>query len=93
MSDMLGTLHSLPPAAKVWKITAANFEDWLDLIKTVLLSKGLWKHANGSAVCALGQAEEYEREDAKVAAYLKVVVGSEQLIYVRVCYWLKAGRF
>ncbi|KYG40097.1 hypothetical protein M433DRAFT_9278 [Acidomyces richmondensis BFW] len=34
-------------------------------------------------VCALGKAEEYEREDARAVAYLKIVVGSEQLIYLR----------
>jgi len=68
---------------KVPTTTAANYEDWLDLIKTVLLSKGLWKYTDGSVVCAPGKADEYEREDAKAAAYLKIVAGSEQLAYLR----------
>ena len=33
--------------------------------------------------CAPGKNEEYEREDAKAAAYLKIVAGSEELTYLR----------
>ncbi|KXL51196.1 MAG: hypothetical protein FE78DRAFT_26710 [Acidomyces sp. 'richmondensis'] len=35
------------------------------------------KYTNSSVVYILGKAEEYEREDAKAAAYLKTVAGSE----------------
>jgi len=41
------------------------------LVKTVLLSKSLWKSADGSVVCAPGKGGEYEREDAKTAVHLK----------------------
>ncbi|KYG40381.1 hypothetical protein M433DRAFT_8876 [Acidomyces richmondensis BFW] len=34
-------------------------------------------------VCALGKAEEHEKEDTRAAAYLKIVAGSEQLTYLR----------
>lgn len=48
-------------------ITAANLEDSLDLMKTALLSKCLGKYADGS----------------RAAAYLKIFVGSKQLIYLQ----------
>ncbi|KYG40255.1 hypothetical protein M433DRAFT_9040 [Acidomyces richmondensis BFW] len=83
MSDMFETSGTGGREYKVPTITAANFEDWLDLVKTVLLSKGLWKYTDSSVVCALGKAEEHEREDARAAAYLKIVAGSEQLTYLR----------
>ncbi|KYG40198.1 hypothetical protein M433DRAFT_160797 [Acidomyces richmondensis BFW] len=83
MSDMFETSGTGRREYKVPTIIAANFEDWLDLVKTVLLSKGLWKYTNSSVVCVLGKAEEHEREDTRAAAYLKIVAGSEQLTYLR----------
>jgi len=83
MSDIFEISATGRREYKVPTIIAANFEDWLDLMKTVLLSKNLWKYTDNSVVCVPGKAEEHEREDAKAAAYLKIVAGSKQLTYPR----------
>ncbi|KYG41471.1 hypothetical protein M433DRAFT_7927 [Acidomyces richmondensis BFW] len=67
MSDILDTSVTGGREFKIPTITAVNFEDWLDLVKTVLLSKGLWKYATGSIVSTLGKDEDFEKEDAKAA--------------------------
>ena len=58
----------------------SNFIDWLDLVETVLLSKGLWEYASGDATkpSEPDKAKEFEREDAKATAFLKMAAGREQ---------------
>ena len=83
MSDMFETGAASLKVSGIPPLTGANFEDWLDLVKTVLLSKGLWKYARGSVTSTPSKAEEIEPEDAKATAYLKIAAGSQHLAYLR----------
>lgn len=58
----------------------SNFVEWLDLVKTVLVSKGLWDYVTGdtSKPTTRDAAREFDKEDAKAAAYLKVAAGKGQ---------------
>jgi hypothetical protein len=77
MSDVFETGFK---TGRVPALNGANFVEWLDLVKTVLLSKGLWEYASGDIPKPLTpeRAREFEREDAKAAAYLKIAVGRQQ---------------
>jgi hypothetical protein len=58
----------------------ANFAEWLDLVRTVLLSRGLWDYASGdiSKPSMLERAKEFEREDTKAVVYIKIAAGRQQ---------------
>ena len=83
MSDMFETGATNLKVSGIPPLTGANFEDWLDLVKTVLLSKGLWKYASGTETSRPGKAEDFEQEDAKATAYLKIAAGGQHLAYLR----------
>jgi hypothetical protein len=65
---------------RVPALDGANFVEWLDLVKIVLLLKGLWEYASSDIPKPLTpeRAREFEREDAKAAAYLKIAAGRQQ---------------
>jgi hypothetical protein len=61
-------------------LTSSNFTEWLDLAKTVLISRGLWEYATGEITEGPGSKDkqEFRREDAKAVAFLKLAAGREQ---------------
>jgi len=79
MSDMLenGFKAGGVPALEA---DGSNFVEWMDLVKTVLLSKGLWDYAAGDILkpSTRDAAKEFDKEDAKAAAYLKIAAGKQQ---------------
>ena len=78
MSDGLSSLISKTGHIPVLK--SSNYTEWLDLVETVLISKGLWGYASGSIArpSEPEKANEFEREDAKASALLKIAAGGEQ---------------
>lgn len=61
-------------------LDSSNFVEWLDLVETVLLSRGLWDFASGDTKrpSESDKAKEFEKEDAKATAFLKMAAGKEQ---------------
>lgn len=82
MSDMFEASISSERVGGIPILTGANFEEWLDLVKTVLRSKKLWNYAAGEIRMTRENAADFESEDAKAAAYLKIAAGREQRVYL-----------
>jgi hypothetical protein len=61
-------------------LDSSNFTEWLDLVETVLLSRGLWEYACGDTKRPSDpdKVKEFEKEDAKATAFLKMAAGREQ---------------
>jgi hypothetical protein len=82
MSDIFETGMPGEKTGGIPALTSANFDEWMDLVKTVLRSKKLWQYATGDTRMTRENAADFESEDAKAAAYLKLVAGKEQRVYL-----------
>jgi len=79
MSDMLKTGFKAGGVPAL-EADRSNFIEWMDLVKTVLLLKGLWDYAAGNILklSTRDAAKEFDKEDTKAAVYLKIAAGKQQ---------------
>jgi len=80
MSDTFETGVAGGKTGGVPIVDGTNFVEWLDLVQTVLLTRGLWEYAVGDVTKPKTSdgGKEFDREDAKAAAYLKIAAGRGQ---------------